>query len=98
MSGNYSDSEDEDGSYPPTTTTNVTLGFPTTEETGDALSHLGGEPVSAYFISPPQPLSILLLQLSSNNIAKLLTHLSFFFSLDMARPNIPTRPKARKMQ
>lgn len=43
MSGNYSDSEDED--YGDFQTTNVTLGFAVTEETSDKISHLGGEPV-----------------------------------------------------
>lgn len=49
MSGNYSDSEDED--YGDLRTTNVTLGYAVTEETSDKISHLGGEPVC--FNLPP---------------------------------------------
>lgn len=50
MSGNYSDSEDED--YSDFQTTNVTLGFAVPEETSDKISHLGGKPVLPPIPSP----------------------------------------------
>ena len=52
MSGNYSDSEDED--YGDFETTDVVLGYAVKEETNDKLSHLGGEPVGCPPHSNPQ--------------------------------------------
>ena len=49
MSGNYSDSEDEN--YGDFETTDVVLGYAMKEETHDKISHLGGEPVG--LLPPP---------------------------------------------
>ncbi|RPB25877.1 hypothetical protein L211DRAFT_62375 [Terfezia boudieri ATCC MYA-4762] len=71
MSGNYSDSEDED--YGDFQTTNVTLGFAVTEATSDKISHLGGEPT---WIKLTSPLDTRLAKcLSCNSLMNLLLQL-----------------------